>query len=379
MNVTTKIVSTSLALASAASFSFAGTSMVAAGKSVGKGPQPQPTVAEKNPLEQIWGLASLYSGGKGFFNDLSITGRYHGQYHNTDGGKLTDSDWDNRRFRVGLKGHFLDKALEIKSEIFSNLNSGGHFYEGFTELYAAYTFSDALTINIGKQKPKFGQEWSTSSRLISTFERSLLTNFYKPDYSAGVSLSGKSGATSYYAGVFANDPSKEMSDFNGGYSIIANVDQDVKDVVGTEKASVGVGYIHSEHESIDTIFSTIDDGISLHGSIKQGALGVSAEALYLMGNSDTVGLSIIPTYDITKKLQLALRYQLASTDGEFAGQKRYEKAAGLTKGDVYNSVYAGLNYFILDDRLKVMAGVEYSDLNDSGDTLSFLAGVRAYW
>jgi hypothetical protein len=144
----------------------------------------------------------------------------------------------------------------------------------------------------------------------------LLTNSFKPDYAAGVSLAGKSGATSWYLGGFANDPDEEFGNFDGGWSVIAGVDQDIKDIVGTDKASVGFGYIHSDRNESDTIFTSIDDGLSLRGSIKQGALGVSAEALYLMGDNDRYGISVTPTYDITKQLQFVARYQLAASDSD---------------------------------------------------------------
>ncbi len=352
----------------------AGTSMVSAGKGI----SAKVEAKAENPLDKLWGLANLYKSDSGLLNELSITGRYQGQYYNVEGDESA-SDYDNRRARVGLRALLLDKTLELKSEAFGDLNSGGDSYKGLTELYLGYKLNDDTTVTIGKQKPKFGQEWSLSSRLIPTFERSLLVNGYKPDHTAGVSLAGKAGATNYYVGVFSNEPTEEFAELDGGLSITASLSQDATALFGTEKATVGIGYIHSEHEDNDSIFTTLDDGISIHANLKQGALGLSAEALYLMGEGDTLGLSITPTYDLSDKLQLVFRYQVASSDGSMSPQKRYESPAGVGSGDLYNAIYGGFNYFIYDQKLKLMGGVEYADMDGGGDSLTVLAGIRMYW
>jgi hypothetical protein len=170
-----------------------------------------------------------------------------------------------------------------------------------------------------------------------------------------------------------------MADFGGGVSFTGTVSTDAKAIFGTEKATVGLGYLHNEREEGDTVFSTVDDAISIHANLKQGALGLSAEALYLMGDSNNVGLSITPTYDLCENLQFVARYQVASSDGSLSAAKRYESNAGVGSGDLYNAFYAGFNYFIYDQKLKLMGGVEYADMDGGGDALTFLAGVRAYW
>ncbi len=350
----------------------------------GKGPQAQVQPKEESVFDSIWGLASLYKNdSNSFLEELALTGRYHGQYHYEDEGGKTDDDWDNRRFRLGLEATMFDKHLKLKAEMFSDLNPGGEFYEGFTDLHAAWKFSDELTVTVGKQKPKFGYDWSTSSRLIKTFERGALINQFKPDYAPGVSLSGKSGKLSYYGGVFSDQVDGEFGQFDGGFSIVASIGYDVADVFGTDKAQVRLDYIHSERDTLDTIFTTFDNGVSASLEIKQGDLGLVSEVLAGFGDQNNVALILTPTYDITKKLQLVGRYQLGLSDSDtgLAPQKRYEKDVGAGNGDVYNAFYLGFNYFIYGDKLKLMAGAEYSTMSgDKGnDTLSLLAGIRAYW
>lgn len=348
----------------------------------GKAPQQTVEAKEESPFDKIWSLFSLYKNESNpFIEELAITGRYHGQYHYEDNDSTSNDDWDNRRFRLGLEATMLDKKLKLKGEIFSDLNAGGDFYEGFTELYAAWKFSDALTLTVGKQKPRFSNEWSTSSRLIKTFERSTFINQFKPDYAPGISLSGKSGKLSYFVGGFSDQVDGEFGQFDGGFSIVANVAYDVADIIGTEKATARIDYIHSERDDLDTIFTAFDNGVAASLELKDGAFGLSTEVLAGFGASNNFGWTLTPSYNLTKNLQIVGRYSLGFSDDDsgISPQKRYEGAIGAGKGDVYNAFYGGLTYFFYEDKLKLMTGVEYSTMSGGNDTLTFLAGIRAYW
>jgi phosphate-selective porin OprO and OprP len=54
-------------------------------------------------------------------------------------------------------------------------------------------------------------------------------------------------------------------------------------------------------------------------------------------------------------------------------------------GNSYQAVYAGINYLIYGDRLKLMNGVEYSVMKDSAlghdsfNGWTFFSGVRVYF
>jgi len=95
-----------------------------------------------------------------------------------------------------------------------------------------------------------------------------------------------------------------------------------------------------------------------------------------------------PTYDlIPKKLQLVARYTFANGDGpdSVTAQGRYERTApdltGSGRGETYHAAYLGAQYFIYGDKLKVLAGAEYADLDGGGNGgdyngSTFLTGVR---
>ena len=87
-------------------------------------------------------------------------------------------------------------------------------------------------------------------------------------------------------------------------------------------------------------------------------------------------------------MEAVLRYQYAVSDGEngLQLQSRYEQKVvpgGL--GDAYQAIYAGINYLVYGDRLKLMTGAEYSVMKDSTlgqdsfDGWTYLAGVRLFF
>ncbi|MFT4549506.1 MAG: phosphate-selective porin OprO/OprP, partial [Verrucomicrobiales bacterium] len=107
-------------------------------------------------------------------------------------------------------------------------------------------------------------------------------------------------------------------------------------------------------------------------------------------DGDAYGAIIIPTYDLTEKLQLVGRYQYAHGDNDsLRAQSRYERRVpDITdggRGEEYHAFYTGLNYYICDHKLKLMAGAEYADLQDkAGDGGDFegwtlFTGVRMYF
>jgi hypothetical protein len=77
---------------------------------------------------------------------------------------------------------------------------------------------------------------------------------------------------------------------------------------------------------------------------------------------------------------LATRYQLAVSDEDngLSAQRRYERAAGMSTGDLYQAVYAGLNYHVAAHRIKVMSGMEYATLGGE-DCWTVSVMLRVFW
>ncbi len=359
-------------------------------------PTPAPEApTEQSAFDKIWGLTTLYKNKDNpVIQKLAFSGRYHGQYAWLDSDEGDYDDWENRRFRLGLNAQ-LFQDFELKGEMFGDLNSGGDFYEGFTEVYVAWKPDDAFNLIVGKQKPRFSLDWSTSSREILTFERNIMLNNFGIDYETGISVSGKSGKFSYFAGAFNNDTGgtddkSEFGDLGGGFSYVASASYDLKDVTGLEKTVLRADFLHSEHDESDNLLTKFDNGLAASVALKQGRFGLTVETVYGEGDKgDIWGFYVTPSWDLTQKLQVVARYTYArSGDDVLRLQSRYEREAGeLTDrghGEAYHAGYLGLNYLIYGHKLKLMTGVEFSSMDGGSDGGDFdgvtaLAGVRIYW
>ena len=346
-------------------------------------------------FKRIWDMFTLYENAENpILQEFAITGRYQGQYYSVDSNQGSDDDWENRRFRLGVKA-MLFQDFEVAAEMFGDLNSGGDFYEGLTAAYIAWKPDEAFVLTLGKQKPKFSLDWSTSSREILTFERNILINNFGLDYETGISVGGKKGRWSYYGGVFSNDTGdpgdeSEFGDLSGGSSYVAGIGYDLKGILPVEKSALRLDYLHSDHDADDDLLRKFDDSLAASLALRQGRYGLATEALYADGDrGEAWGFYLTPSYDITPKLQAVARYTFASSgDDILTAQRRYERAApGITdggNGETYHAGYLGLNYRIHGDKLKFMNGVEYANMNGGNDGGDFdgwtwSSGIRIYW
>lgn len=83
----------------------------------------------------------------------------------------------------------------------------------------------------------------------------------------------------------------------------------------------------------------------------------------------------------------------SSDDYGLSFNKRYEQLVTSGQGDSYNAFCLGLNYFLYQQKLKIMGGVEYFDMHGIADTdaenfdetqkniegLSIITGIRLYF
>ena len=63
----------------------------------------------------------------------------------------------------------------------------------------------------------------------------------------------------------------------------------------------------------------------------------------------------------------------------------YENRVVTGRGDEYNEVYAGANYYFYGHRLKLQTGVQVADMNDRANDggeysgVSWTTGIRVGW
>lgn len=327
-----------------------------------------PTLAKDQASEPFPTLGRLYRNDENpVLQEFWVLGRYHGQYHWSEGSDGEDEGWEDRRLRAGFQARMLDK-LTVHAQAVSGTDLDP-LYNGFTELWAGWRFSDALTLTVGQQKHRFTHDRNVSSRYINYLERGLLTNMFGLEYTPAVTLSGTVDKDwAYYTGVFSNATSRNIgeafTDLDSGYSLLASVTRDLHGAGGMDTTHVNVAYLHSDANANATNLTRFDDGLNTAVIVTRGAHSLVAELTAGFGGTggSAVGLNLQPSWFVTRRTQLVARYQVA-VSGKPTGlnsQRRYERPAGLGSGDFYQAGYAGVDYYLAGHRAKLMAGLEYA-------------------
>lgn len=356
---------------------------------------------EPNAFEKFWEHTHLYKDDLNpILQEFKLRGRYQGQYWDVDNATGDQSNWEDRRSRFGFDAKLFEKKIEIRADFQSN-DQFTDFYDGLVDAYLRWKPNASISITAGKTKPLIGHaDWLESTNSQATFERSQIFNQLGVNRATGLTAEGTRDLLSWRAGIYSNDtPSTtagtgsfgegEFGDFNGGVSTSIGAGYDFKHLLNLEKADFRLDWLHSEREPGDSVLGKYDDIASATFSIKEGYAALVIEGFAASGGSlkqsDSVGFYIQPTYDILpKKVQLVGRYSYATSESPqgISGQSRYERkvadAQGL--GDTYHSIYGGAQYFIHGDKLKLMAGGEWSRLQngdaDSYNGFNWLSGIR---
>jgi len=339
--------------------------------------------------EGILGHANLYKNEDGFIQDISLVGRYHGQYYNVDSDRGDESDWENRRFRLGAKIKFLDHfEYQAQFNIKTDYDSSGRFVDSLEETTITWEPNDKFFVEAGKQKALITREWSTSSNRILTLERSLLTNQLIPTKAGGVVLgvNDVGPISQLIGGIYSGSLSDDwaLPELDGGIGVFLSAAHQL-----TDATEIRLDYFYNDGDGGNNAFKPYEHTFSLNSESKWDKVGLMTDILYGtgLGSEDVYGLILMPSYDITDKLQAVFRYQLADSSGDdgIRLQSRYERAAisdgGGDRGDEYQAFYLGLNYYICGHKLKLMNGIEYSNLEgkDDFDGWTYLSGVRMYF
>ena len=351
----------------------------------------EPKKDDMSAFDDLWGLATLYKNDSNpIIQEFKLRGRYQGQYAWLDSDQGDTSLWEDRRSRFGFDAKLFDKKIEVRLDA-QSVDGFDPFYDRLVDAYVKWKPSENFSLTAGRQKPQIGYyDWLQSTNNQPTFERSQIFGQLRVDRATGVVAEGKSGHWTWQAGAYANDTDREFGPLNGGYSYGAGIGYDFKHAWDLEKADWRFDWLHSEHHAFDTILSRYDDILSTTLWVKTGYWNFVTEAFYATGDAarDVFGIFFQPTYDLVpRKLQLVGRYTFTTGDGPDSvfAQSRYERSApnltGGGRGKEYHAGYLGLQYFIYGDKLKLLAGAEYSHLNGGGnggdfDGLTVLTGVR---
>lgn len=319
-----------------------------------------------------------------WLDELWLLGRYHGQYHWSDGSLGEDQGYETRRARFGFQARLLER-MTVHAQMISGRDFEP-FYNGFTELWIGWKFDPRLTLTIGQQKHRFTHDRNVSSRYINYLERAQLTNMFRADYTPAINLSGQWGRATYHAGVFSNATGRDIvaafSEFNSGRSLIGGVYYELEDFPGVDSAHINVTGYDSTANRNATNLNVFGSGLSSALILTRGAGSLITEVTggFDAEQGDAGGFNLQPALFLTDRLQVALRYQMAVSDREegLLPQNRYEAPAGLPPGELYQAGYAGLNYYLARHRLKLMSGIEYASM-DGEDVWTASTMFRFYF
>lgn len=358
------------------------------------------TVASKSPVaeapaeatslcETVFN-ATTFKFENGIVDQFKVIGRYQGQYHWTDADQSKEDSYETRRWRLGVEAKLFDEKVFFRHNWnIDGLDDDGDDveFESIYELLVAVNLTDDLKLTLGKQKPLITREYRLSSKKIITFERSALVNQLFPDAAWGISLDGKSDKLSYMVGGYAasfDGEYNEWFDSSGGMFFLASLGYDMTGIcpIGKDSADLRLDYSYTDESGVPA--PGAQNVVSLNYDGTNGNFRLIWDILGGFGNgTDVFGVVVLPSYHLTEKFEVVGRYQYG--DGDVRLQSRYEgRVVNSRNVTNYHAFYAGLNYYICDHNLKLMAGVEYATADSRGgsegyDGFTYFTGVRLYF
>ncbi len=356
---------------------------------------------------------------------ISLIGRIQTQYNYIavedrmakDTGRANASSqngFDIRRLFIGAKA---DMGNGWSGTVLADLAAGtGRNYIDTATIDKK--LEDYGTATAGFRKVNLGLEQNTSDATLPVIERSIASNYFT-DNGGGLGMgSGLVGAR--HLGLFWNGEVKDVEGLGYGVSV-NNGPRNFTAATGTgnqlsyygniyygttvydvkAKAGINLGF-SPEGNSVGTTNAALQatknaifvfnpyttvayEDFSLYGDvfmadIQNGKYGNNTGAVntnrfgYNSGRATPVGFHIVPSYKITPEWEVVARYTFINTNGAgittgvipgSTGAAGANAAPTNVNGtgawDKAVSYYGGVNYYIMGDALKVMAGYEMTD------------------
>lgn len=360
---------------------LAGMPAIHAGQTADTGEEPIRSFTLNDAFDKLWAIPVLYkSETNPYIQKVAVTGRYQGQLWGLNSDYGSASGWENRRQRIGGKIEFLEY---FQAHITFNLNfdgaNTGRFVENYEDFGVKWNPLKEFSMEAGLFKVPVTNEWRASSNVILTIERSDFINMAVPPKLGGILASGETrgftegSAFTYGAGLYtaARGEDWEAPTFNGGFIIYSGAGYRFSD---DHDLRFDGGILTEDSENNAAPPYAYTAALSYSGFLLDDKLRVQSDLVMAIGEGETAdlfGLIILPSYKLTERIELVARYQyLASNASDGVSlQRRYEREAPdlpTSRGNHYQAVYGGINYYLYKDRMKIMGGLEYSHMNLGG-------------
>jgi hypothetical protein len=327
-------------------------------------------------------------------SDIKLTGRLQLQYDglSNDGDNSSQSGFYFRRVRLGAEAKLFDNY-------YANLIAAFGGDDGSVDLDKAvigWKYDPMATFEAGYTKVPFGYYETTSSAKIKTVERSIANRFFAEDdglrFNArhtGLFAKGDLGSGfSYAAAVVTNSEGNERSDRvrndNDGLAVFGRLQWESDSLL----LGADLGFKQDGSNFVDDGKPGAEGdlfGYGLHAKYSVGDFTVTGEVLgatveNVVGNDDAdiLGFTVIPSYKINDKWEVVASFSAIDTDGanllDADDLVRRSNAPGLY--ETGQSYYLGFNYFIVGNDLKLTAGYEFAEFEDTNGNDLEVNGVR---
>jgi phosphate-selective porin OprO and OprP len=322
---------------------------------------------------------------------ILFTGRFQHDFAAIGADQGDHDEWNTRRLRVGPRVTlFRTFTLHVEAEL--NPQEIDPLYMRLTDAYLQWSRNPRLVLTAGKHSIPYTMDGATSSKDLITIDRSNLTNniWFPQEYLPGFSVSGRITPWVYRLGVYsAGTANKEFGEFDGGTATLAVAGYDFGKRLGVKEALLAANYVHQTEHVNNTFTRQLQNILSVNFKLEADRWGVRSDVSTATGylrQSDLWGVMAMPFVNLTDKVQLVGRYTFLSSDDPNGVQlATYENRVVAGRGDKYNELYAGANYFFYGHRLKLQSGIQFADMNDRANDggeysgVSWTTGIRIGW
>ena len=320
-----------------------------------------------------------------------LSGRFHYDFAREDTNRGDLDEWNIRRLRVGPR-ITLFRTLTLHTEVELDPQRHDPLYVRSTDLYVQWTRNRAVVLTLGKQSVPFTLDGATSSRELLTIDRSNLANnmWFPQEYLPGISLSGRRSPWVYRVGVYSSGAmNREFGEFTGGTATLGVLGYDFASWLGVDEALLTGNYVYQSADKDNSFTRPLDHIASINFRFEDGAWGARGDlsvASGYLGQSGMRGLQAMPFLNITETFQGVMRYTFIKSDdpnGVRLGSYTNEIVSG--RGDQYNELYVGANYYLYGHKLKLQSGLQFAHMRDRANDgggysgVSWTTGLRVGW
>lgn len=348
---------------------------------------------EPSTYDRVWAnFTQLYKNdGNPVVQQVLFSGRFQHEFAAIDADQGDLDEWNVRRMRFGPRVT-LFRTFTLHAEVEANPQERDPLYMRLTDAYLQWNKSSRLVMTFGKQGVPFTIDGATSSKELLTIDRSNLSNniWFPQEYMPGVSVSGRLAPWVYRGGVYTSGAmNREFGEFSGDYFTLALVGYDFAKRLGAKEAVLTGNYLYQHPDRDNTFTRQLEHIISVHFKLEANGWGLRTDlsnATGYLGQSNLWALMAMPFFNVTEKLQAVGRYTYvdsAEPNGIRFGT--YESRVVSGRGDEYNELYLGANYYFYGHKLKMQTGLQWADMNDRANDggaysgIAWTTGLRVGW